>query len=91
MTATIQSTAPPGPVPPILLHHQVCPFLEWRHLCPWTQLWVLANLDHHEVWVRLEPDNEDGIPGPKWSTCEACSAFALCPVAFNLRALARPD
>jgi alpha-glucosidase len=44
---------------PILLHHQVRPFLEWRHLRPWVQLWVAADLDQREVWMRLEPDNEE--------------------------------
>lgn len=36
---------------------------------------------------RLDPDRAEGIVGPKWAACRSCSAFALCPVAFNLRAL----
>jgi hypothetical protein len=39
---------------------------------------------------RLDPDNADSIPGSKWPGCRACPAFALCPVAFNLRALKLP-
>jgi len=29
---------------PNLLHHEVRPFLEWRLLRPWVQLWVSADL-----------------------------------------------
>jgi serine/threonine protein kinase len=36
---------------------------------------------------RLDPKSDRAIPGPKWATCESCSAFGLCPVAFNLQAL----
>lgn len=36
---------------------------------------------------RLDPLSDGGIPGPKWNVCRSCSAFALCPVAFNLQAL----
>ena len=39
---------------------------------------------------RLDPENLDGIVGPKWAACHSCSAFALCPVAFNLQALRQP-
>lgn len=35
----------------------------------------------------LDPESEKGIPGPKWEQCRQCPAFALCPVAFNLRAI----
>jgi serine/threonine protein kinase len=40
---------------------------------------------------RLDPENADGIAGRKWAQCRTCSAFALCPVAFNLRALKMPQ
>ncbi|MEZ4361607.1 MAG: protein kinase [Kofleriaceae bacterium] len=36
---------------------------------------------------RLSPGNANGIPAVKWEGCKQCSAFSLCPVAYNLRAL----
>ncbi len=36
---------------------------------------------------RLAPENTNGIPAVKWEGCKQCAAFALCPVAYNLRAL----
>ncbi|NMO20606.1 protein kinase [Pyxidicoccus fallax] len=39
---------------------------------------------------RLDPEHPEGIPSPKWGECQACPAFQLCPVAFNLRALKLP-
>lgn len=36
---------------------------------------------------RLDPENANSIPAAKWSECQTCPALALCPVAFNLRAL----
>lgn len=36
---------------------------------------------------RLDPGADQSIPGSKWSECKRCSAFRLCPVAFNLQAL----
>lgn len=36
---------------------------------------------------RLDPERIEGIVGPKWAACQSCSAFALCPVAFNLKSL----
>jgi hypothetical protein len=39
---------------------------------------------------RLNPESEGGIPSAKWAECKVCSAFSLCPVAFNLRALQLP-
>lgn len=40
---------------------------------------------------RLDPQAEESIPGPKWAACQTCSAFALCPVAFNLQAMRQPQ
>lgn len=40
---------------------------------------------------RLRLDDARSIPGAKWAECEACSAVSMCPVAFNLRALAMPQ
>ena len=37
---------------------------------------------------RLRVDQEGTIPADHWPTCQECSAFHLCPVAFNLRTLA---
>ena len=39
---------------------------------------------------KLDPEDSNSIPAPKWSECRACPAFALCPVAFNIRALRLP-
>ena len=39
---------------------------------------------------RLDPDAPDGIPAAKWAACQECAALAMCPVAFNLRALQMP-
>jgi serine/threonine protein kinase len=39
---------------------------------------------------RLDPEQSESIPGPKWAACKSCLAFALCPVAFNMRALREP-
>lgn len=36
---------------------------------------------------RLDPEQADSLVGPLWERCGACSAGALCPVRFNLRAL----
>jgi serine/threonine protein kinase len=40
---------------------------------------------------RLSPQNAAGIPAAKWEACKQCSAFSLCPVAYNLRALEMPS
>lgn len=40
---------------------------------------------------RLRLDDPRSIPGPKWAECESCPAVSMCPVAFNLRALAMPQ
>lgn len=42
------------------------------------------------MFERLSPHNPAGIPAAKWEACKQCPAFSLCPVAFNLRALAMP-
>jgi len=39
---------------------------------------------------RLDPEAPDSIPAVKWAACQACTALAMCPVAFNLRALQFP-
>lgn len=39
---------------------------------------------------RLSTNNSQGIPAARWAACQDCSAFSLCPVAFNLRALEMP-
>ncbi len=37
---------------------------------------------------RLDPEQPDSIPHPKWKSCRSeCPAASLCPVAFNLQAL----
>lgn len=39
---------------------------------------------------RLDPANPDGLPALRSAGCDACPARTLCPVRFNLDALARP-
>ena len=39
----------------------------------------------------LDPANAAGITAGKWPACKSCSAFSLCPVAFNLRSLKLPE
>ena len=40
--------------------------------------------------LRVGGDAQETIPADHWAACQSCSAFHLCPVAFNLRALSRP-
>ena len=45
---------------PVMIHHQVAPFCEWRGGRCWVQLW-LAGPAPAAVFLRSEPDNEERL------------------------------
>ena len=66
---------------------------------PWRVLVVnldLRNLLHQKaggsfierMLDRLGPSDENGMVAPLWKACHGCSARSVCPVQFNLSALA---
>ena len=40
---------------------------------------------------RLAPEADGSIPAGHWPACQQCPAYGLCPVAFNIRSLQRPE
>lgn len=48
-------------MPPLLLHHQVSPFLRQSGSEIWVQLWIFVDSEQPKIWLRLEPDNEEEL------------------------------
>jgi alpha-glucosidase len=46
---------------PSLVHHQAPPFLERRDGRLWAELWMRADSPPADVFLRLEPDNEERL------------------------------
>ena len=47
--------------PPVLLHHQIAPFLMQGGLDVRVQLWIERDFLEQAAWLRLEPDNEETL------------------------------
>lgn len=77
--AGVDDTAPEWPLQVINL--------DLRNLLPSPTESESGNSFIERMLDRLDPDSEQSVPGPKWSECQRCTAFRLCPVAFNLQAL----
>ncbi|WP_052546482.1 protein kinase domain-containing protein [Enhygromyxa salina] len=75
-------------------HDASAPACRWRVEVVNLDLRDLLSTDGREssfaggMITRLNPDDPESIPGPKWGECKECPAFAHCPVAFNMRSLA---
>lgn len=81
---TSPDSAPPRDPAPLLLHHQVAPFLARRGASLWVQLWIAdAPADQHAVWLRLEPDNEEALVPMTEAAPHGRHRVFEAPLSFN--------